>query len=74
MTPVSSRPKAFAACRVTPANVSAGVMRNSVQAMFITNSKEVNGDEPGLQSVANAIGTLCSRKELIGGIWVSLRV
>ena len=37
---------------------SSGVMRNSVQPIFITASRLVMGEVPGLQSVASAIGTL----------------
>jgi hypothetical protein len=43
--------------RVTPASASSGVIRNSVQAMFMLNSSDDIGDEPGLQSVATAMAT-----------------
>ena len=50
----------------TPASASAGVRRNSVQAMFIDSSSDPSGDDPGFQSVATAIGTLCLRKAATG--------
>jgi hypothetical protein len=67
MVPRSFSPSAFAALPVTPASASSGVMRNSVQAMFMASSSELIGDEPGLQSVATAIGTWCLRKSSMGG-------
>ena len=45
-------PNARAALRVTPANASAGVSRNSVQAMFMRQRQGVVGRRAGLQSVA----------------------
>ena len=42
--------------------------------MFIASSSEAIGDEPGLQSVATAIGTPCARKRAIGGACVSRSV
>lgn len=60
--------------RVTPRKASSGVMRNSVQPMFNASSKEFSGEEPGLISVASAIGTPCLRNKSIGGAWVSRNV
>jgi hypothetical protein len=62
-----------AAWRVTPSKASAGVSRNSVQAMFIISGKCVPGLVPGLQSVDTAIGTPCWRSKAIGGTLVSRR-
>jgi hypothetical protein len=59
--------------RVVPASASSGVIRNSVQAMFIASSSEAIGDEPGLQSVATAIGTPWLRNASIGGAWFRAR-
>ena len=40
--------------RVAPCSASSGVSRSRVQAMFSINSSEVQGELPGLQSVASA--------------------
>ena len=45
-----------------------------VQAMFMVSVSEVMGEEPGLQSVASAIGTPAARRAAMGGIRVSRRV
>jgi len=50
------------------------VIRNNVHAMFIVSSGDARGDEPGLQSVASAMGTPYSRKASIGGACVSRNV
>jgi hypothetical protein len=42
--------------------------------MFMLKSSEDIGDEPGLQSVATAIGTPASRNASIGGATVSRNV
>ena len=60
-------PSARAACRVTPASASAGVRRNSVHAMLSISGSDVDGEVPGLQSVAMAIGTPRARIAAIGG-------
>ncbi len=67
-------PKALAASRVTPARLSSGVIRKSVQAMFMQSSNEVSGEEPGLQSVAMAMGTPAWRRPSSGGSFVSRSV
>ena len=46
---------------VIPAIASSGVRPNKVHAMFIASVGDSNGEVPGLQSVAMAIGTLCLR-------------
>ena len=56
-----------------PRSASSGVSRNSVQAMFSISSGESVGDEPGLWSVAIAIGTPAARKAATGGSRVSRR-
>ncbi len=71
--PSSCRPRARAAAWVTPFSASAGVSRNSVQAMFNISSRDVNGDVPGLQSVATAMGTPYRRSSSTGGTRVSRR-
>ena len=48
-------------------------MRNKVQAMFSISSSDSPGDEPGLWSLAMAIGTPASRSAWIGGSLVSRR-
>ena len=42
--------------------------------MFIVSNSEVSGDEPGLQSLASAIGTPARRSAATGGICVSRSV
>ena len=42
--------------------------------MFIARSSEVIGEDPGLQSVATAIGTPAARSAATGGTCVSRRV
>ena len=42
-----------------------------MQAKFIINGSDVEGDVPGLQSVATAMGTPCARNAAIGGTCVS---
>ena len=59
--------------RVTPRSASSGVRRNSVQAMLSISSSDSVGDEPGLWSVAIAIGTPAARSACTGGSWVSRR-
>ncbi len=72
MLPTSlSIPSARAALSVIPAMASSGVRLNKVQAMFIARVGESNGEVPGLQSVATAIGTLCLRSRSTGGLAVS---
>ena len=70
----ASSPSASAPLRVKPAMHSSTVMRNSVAAMFIASSGEVSGDDPGLQSVARAIGTPWRRIASTGGACRSRRV
>ncbi len=70
--PISpASPSARAASRVTPAEHSSTVSRNSVAPMFIASSSEVIGEVPGLQSVASAIGTPAARSAATGGSLVS---
>ena len=71
---VRINPSAQAAFVVVPCNASSGVMRNKVQAMFIASVSEVMGDEPGLQSVATAMGTPAWRRAAMGGSWTSRKV
>ena len=71
--PRSVRPSARAPFTVTPRRASSGVKRNSVQAMFSINNSDKPGDEPGLWSLAMAIGTPCARSAEIGGSLVSRR-
>ena len=59
------------ASRVTEAMTSSTVSRNSVAAMFMVISRDVRGEEPGLQSVAMAIFTPCLRNKSTGGLCVS---
>ena len=42
--------------------------------MFIASSSEASGEEPGLQSLATAIGTPSARSRSTGGTRVSRRV
>ena len=63
----------MAAWRVMPANASSGVSRSSVQAMLSISSGDSVGDEPGLWSVAMAIGTPAVRSASTGGTRVSRR-
>jgi hypothetical protein len=49
-------------------------MRNNVHAMFIVSKSDVMGDDPGLQSLASAIGTAQSRRVDMGGACVSRNV
>ena len=42
--------------------------------MVMATSNDPSGEEPGLQSVATAIGTPCSRSSPIGGNCVSRSV
>ena len=72
--PLSLRDKAFAAFFVTPDKASNGVTLKSVDDIFIESRIDVRGDDPGLQSVAIAIGTLYFRNNSIGGFCVSFRV
>ena len=62
--PRSDSPRAFAASRVTPASASSGVMRNRVQPMLSVSSRRREGEEPGLQSVARAIGTFMRTQKI----------
>ena len=63
----------LAAFRVTPSRHSSTVIPNRVAAMFMARSSEVIGEEPGLQSVATAIGTPARRSASTGGFCFSLR-
>jgi len=72
--PRSESPSARAACNVAPASAYSGVKRNSVHAMFSIVRIEVQGEVPGLQSVATAIGTPCRRSRSTGGALVSRSV
>ena len=58
---------------MAPCNASSGVKPNKVQAMFIIKRKDKTGADPGLQSLAMAIGTPNSRRRCMGGCLVSLR-
>ena len=49
-------------------------MRKSVQAMFMAKGRLAMGEEPGLKSVATAIGTPAARKAAMGGLCVSRSV
>ena len=69
-----SKPSAFAASLVTPARHSSGVSWNRFAASVIAKRIEHIGDEPGLQSVAIAIGTSHFLSSFIGGFCVSLIV
>jgi hypothetical protein len=62
-----SMPSACAAFSVTPASASVGVSPNKVHAMFSISSSDVQGDVPGLQSVAIAIGTPDRLSVAMGG-------
>ena len=42
--------------------------------MFMVSVSEVMGDDPGLQSVASAIGTPAARRAAMGGACVSRKV
>ena len=66
-----ARPSARAALIVIPASASSGVRSNRVHAMFIARVGDSNGEVPGLQSVAVAIGTLCFLSSATGGLRVS---
>ena len=70
---VGQAERARAVCTVTPRSASSGVRRNSVQAMLSISSSESVGDEPGLWSVAIAIGTPAARSASTGGSFVSRR-
>ena len=65
--PRSPRPSARAAWTVIPRSASSGVSRNSVLAMLSISSGDSVGDEPGLWSVAMAIGTPAARRAATGG-------
>src|SRR5260370_173658 len=69
-----SAPKARAACRVAPLKASSGVKPNSVQAMLRASKIDVQGEVPGLQSVAIASATPASRNDATGGGVVCRRV
>ena len=69
-----ARPSARAALIVIPATASSGVNPNKVHAMFIARVGDSNGEVPGLQSVAMAIGTLCLRSNATGGFRFSCSV
>jgi len=68
-----SSPRARAACLVAPLNASCGVNPNSVQAMLSASNIDVQGELPGLQSVAMATGTPAARNAVTGGFFVSRR-
>ena len=70
---VGEAERARARSTVMPRNASSGVSRNSVHAMFSISSGESVGDEPGLWSVAIAIGTPAARSAATGGSRVSRR-
>lgn len=58
---------------VAPRRDSVGVRLNKVLAILRAIRRFVDGLVPGLQSVLTAIGTRWSRKDWIGGSWVSRR-
>jgi hypothetical protein len=56
-----------------PASASSGVRRNRVHAMLRIASGEEIGEEPGLWSVASAMGTPFFLNRSTDGSFVSLR-